>query len=112
MELIWMGIVSCKTMTLKHTCVMLQTSWLITTSIGGKPHPPESPDLNLIENLQHKLKKFLRREIKSKTKDQLVDEIQIFQSTVSVDKCRKYISHLRKVIPCVIELDGATIRIV
>ncbi|CAI8020167.1 Transposable element Tcb1 transposase [Geodia barretti] len=33
--------------------------------------PPESPDLNPIENLWHELKEFLRCEIKPTTKDEL-----------------------------------------
>ena len=69
--------------------------------------PPESPDLNPIENLWHEIKEFLRREVKPKTKDELIAGIKQFWETVSVDKCRKYIGHLRKVIPKVIEVDGA-----
>jgi len=34
--------------------------------------PPESPDLNPIENLWHKLKEYLRRKVKPTTKDELV----------------------------------------
>jgi len=47
----------------------------------------ESPDLNPIENLWH----------------QLVDGIKEFWKTIDVAKCTKYIRHLRKVIPKVIE---------
>ena len=39
-------------------------------------------------------------------KSELVDGIVQFWETVSVEKCRKYIRHLRKVIPRVIELEG------
>ena len=34
--------------------------------------PPESPDLNPIENLWHEMKEFLRREVKPHTKDELI----------------------------------------
>lgn len=34
--------------------------------------PPESPDLNPIENLWHELKEYQRREVKPKIKDELV----------------------------------------
>ena len=68
--------------------------------------PPESPDLNPIENLWHELKEFIRREIKPTTKDQLVNGIKAFWATVDVAKCNKYINHLNKVVPKVIELEG------
>ena len=44
----------------------------------------ESPDLNPIENLWHKLKEFLRPEIKLKTKDQRVEDIKSLWRTVDV----------------------------
>ncbi len=68
--------------------------------------PPESPDLNPIENLWHELKEYIRREVKPRTKDQLVQGILAFWETVSVPKCVKYIRHLKKVFPRVIELQG------
>ena len=69
--------------------------------------PPESPDANPIENLWHKLKEFIRREVKPQTKDQLVQGIVDFWRTVDRNKCIKYIRHLRKVIPKIIEVEGA-----
>ena len=68
--------------------------------------PAESPDCNPIENMWHELKEYLRREIKPQTKSALVEGIQQFWTTVDVAKCRKYICHLRKVLPKVIELHG------
>ena len=70
--------------------------------------PAELPDLNPIENMWHELKEYyIRREVKPKTKEELIGGIEAFWSTVDIDKCRKYIRHLRKVIPKVIELQGA-----
>ena len=68
--------------------------------------PPESPDLNPIENLWHELKEYLRREVKPLHKQQLVDGIKQFWATVDVVKCCRYIKHLDKVVPKVIELLG------
>lgn len=68
--------------------------------------PPESPDINPIENLWHELKEFIRREIKPRTKEELIDGIKDFWKTVTLAKCTKYIRHLRKVIPKIIEKDG------
>ena len=68
--------------------------------------PPESPDLNPIENLWHEMKEFLRREVKPHNKAELVAGIEQFWGSVTKEKCRRYIRHLRKVIPRVIEEDG------
>ena len=68
--------------------------------------PPESPDCNPIENVWHELKEYMRRKVKPTTK-QLIDGIHSFWMTVDVPKCTKYIRHLQRVLPCVIELNGA-----
>ena len=68
--------------------------------------PAESPDMNPIENLWHEGKEFLRREIKPRTKQELMDGILKFWKTVTITKSRKYINHLHKVLPKVIEVNG------
>ena len=68
--------------------------------------PPESPDLNPIENMWHEIKEYLRREVKPRTKQELMDGIVEFWKTVTISKCRKYINHLVKVIPKVIQVQG------
>ena len=90
----------------KHTSNMGK-DFLDNNNITWWKTPPESPDLNPIENLWHELKEYLRREVKPKTKDELVDGIVEFWGSVSGEKCRKYIRHLDKVIPRIIELGGA-----
>ena len=57
--------------------------------------------------LWHELKEFIRREVKPQTKDQLVQGIVDFWRTVDRNKWIKYIRHLRKVIPKIIEVEGA-----
>ena len=83
------------------------TDYIKANGVNWYCTPAESPDMNPIENLWHEMKKYIRREVKPKTKEELVDGIQEFWSTVSGEKCRKYIRHLQKVIPKVIELEGA-----
>ena len=90
----------------KHTSGYA-ADWMKDNSINWWRTPAESPDLNPIENLWHELKEFIRREVKPKTKDELIQGIIQFWRTVDVAKCKKYIGHLRKVIPKVIELEGA-----
>ena len=79
------------------------TQFLIDNNVVWWKTPAESPDLNSIENLWHELKEFIRREIKPKTKDELIQGILTFWESVDKEKCVKYINHLKKVIPRVIE---------
>ena len=86
----------------KH-CSNLVKNFLEENGVNWWKTVPESPDLNLIENLWHELKEFVRREVKPTTKQELIDGIKQFWTTVD---SRKYIRHLRKVIPKVIEVKG------
>lgn len=89
----------------KHASVYAK-QFMEENGINWWKTPPESPDLNPIENLWHELKEFIRRDVKPQTKEQLMDGIEQFWQTVDVAKCQKYIGHLRKVVPKVIELNG------
>lgn len=89
----------------KHTSRAVKT-FFENESINWWKTPPESPDMNPIENLWHELKKFIRREVKPTTKSGLVAGINQFWNTVDAQKCNKYINHLKKVVPRVISLDG------
>ena len=89
----------------KHTS-RLAKNFMEDRGINWWQTPPESPDINPIENLWHELKEYNRREVKPHTKAELVGGILAFWKTVDVNKCKKYINHLRKVVPKVIEVDG------
>ena len=90
----------------KHTSIHA-SDFMTENGINWWKTPAESPDLNPIENMWHELKEYIRREVKPKTKQELIDGIVSFWETVTVEKCCKYINHLKKVIPRVIELQGA-----
>ena len=90
----------------KHTSKAAK-SFIAENRINWWQTPAESPDLNPIENLWHELKEYVRREVKPTSKDELVCGILKFRDTVTPEMCRKYIRHLQKVIPRVIELNGA-----
>ena len=80
----------------KHTSGYAQ-EWLVQNGVNWW-RTPESPDINPIENLWHELKDFVKPKVKS-------DLIKAFWNT---DKCAKYIGHLRKVIPKIIERKGVS----
>lgn len=65
-------------------------------------------DLNPIELIWAHLKWHITTKVKPKIKEELVTGIQEYWRTVVTPEfCQKYISHLTKVIPAVIEKDGA-----
>lgn len=68
--------------------------------------PPDSSDLNPIENLWYDLQEFVQHFVRPKTKSELIAGIKQFWNTITPEKCCKYIYHLRKVIPRVIEFRG------
>ena len=71
----------------KHTSGYIQ-KFFDTRNIQWWKTPPESPDLNPIENLWHELKEYLRREVKPQTKDELITGIEQFWQTVDTTKCK------------------------
>ena len=81
--------------------------FLMANNVNWWRTPAESPDCNPIENLWHELKEYNRRVIKPKNKDELIEGIKRFWLTVTVEKCVKYIDHLKKVLPKVVEFNGA-----
>ena len=68
--------------------------------------PASSPDLNPIELIGHALKDYLRNDYKPKNLSELKSGIKAFWATLTPAVCKKYISHLKKVIPKVIGVEG------
>ena len=86
----------------KHTSRSTK-EFMTTNNINWWPTSPESPDLNPIEKLWNELKNYAGE---AKTKDQLLARITTFWATVTPEKCTRYINHIQKVIPVVIEKQG------
>ena len=91
----------------KHTSKLTKKAYA-DLGINWYKTPAESPDMNPIENLWHELKTFLRTRIRPKTKDELVNGIGEFWSELDKARCGRYIDHLKKVFPAVVEHEGLT----
>ena len=89
----------------KHTSKAAQ-EFFARSNVNWWRTPPESPDMNPIENLWHELKEFIRGVIKPRNKEELVNGILTFWDTVDTCKCIRYIDHLNKVLPKVVEVNG------
>lgn len=89
----------------KHTSRYIQNYFSRNDVVWWKT-PPESPDLNPIENVWGSLKQFLRNQYKPKNLDDLKEGIQQFWSSLTPSICQDYIRHLHKVMPKVVEVSG------
>ena len=86
----------------KHTS-RSTVQYMTDHEINWWPTPPESPDLNPIEMLWNEMKNYCEL---AQTRDELHQKILAFWRTVTPSKCRKYIGHLPKVLPVVVEKEG------
>lgn len=89
----------------KH-CSALIKDFFSENGITWWRTPPESLDLNPIENVWGSLKQFLRTTYKPTDLHDLKEGIQRFWSSLTPEVCRRYIDHMKKVVPKVIELQG------
>lgn len=90
----------------KHTSKRTQ-QWMKDSGINWWPTPPESPDLNPIENIWAALKHHLRKNVKPSTKDELIQGIKDFWKNLTPSVCNRYIDHIYKVVPVIVARRGA-----
>ena len=86
----------CKITTLSIRPSLLRNTLNLLVWTSGKPFPSRL---------------IARRMIKPHSKQELVDGIMQFWGTADIPKCKRYIRHLRKVIPRVIELNGEMLQV-
>lgn len=68
--------------------------------------PPESPDINPIELIWGSLKQYLRTTYKPTNLQDLKNGIEQFWMTLTPEVCQRYIAHIHKVIPKIVEVNG------
>lgn len=90
----------------KHTSRLAQ-EFMTRSGINWWKKTPESPDLNPIEMVWHKLEHYLRTAVKPTTRDELIAGItQFWHKRMTAQKCTTYIGHLKKVVPLVVQREG------
>lgn len=90
----------------KHTSRSTQ-AFMEENGINWVRTPPSSPDLNPIENVWHEMKHHIATRVKPRTKDELLQGLTTFwDERMTPLKCQRYINHIHKVIPKVIECNG------
>ena len=89
----------------KHTSKFAQ-NYMTTKKINWWKTPPESPDLNPIENVWGTMKRYLRTKYKPKNLADLKEGIKEFWKTLTPEICNNYIAHIQKVMVKVIEENG------
>lgn len=92
----------------KHTSRRAKTFMVEQGINWWQEWPSESPDLNPIEMVWNRMKRFIGQR-GPQTKEDLIQSNQTFWAEkMSPDVCRKYIEHNFKVVPVCIHLGGAT----
>ena len=89
----------------KHSSERIET-FFEENNVNWWPTPPESPDLNPIENIWGSLKQYLRNTYKPRNLQELKNGIKQFWGTLTPEICQRYISHLDKVMPVVVQKEG------
>ena len=89
----------------KHTSKYIQ-SYFFNNDITWWKSPAESPDLNPIEKVWGSMKTYLRDKHKPRNLQQLKEGIRTYWSKITPAQCARYIDHLQKVIPIVVEEEG------
>ena len=89
----------------KH-CACYTKRFFQEKGINWWPTPPESPDLNPIENVWGSMKEHLRNVYKPRNLERLKGGIKDYWKTLTSEVCTRYINHLHEVIPVVIQKQG------
>jgi len=90
----------------KHTSKYIQQFFQMNR-INWWKSPAESPDLNPIEKVWGSMKTYLRDKHKPRNLAELKEGIRTYWKKLTPEVCTRYIDHLQKVMPVVVEEKGA-----
>lgn len=77
-------------------------------NVNWWPTPPESPDVNPIELVWGSMKEAIRNSYKPRTLEELESSIKHYWETkLTPAVCTRYIEHIQRVLPRVVEMNGA-----
>lgn len=89
----------------KHTSKKAK-KFMEENNINWFKTPAESPDLNVIENVWSKLKYEVSKQNPKNQKELMDSIIEVWETHLTREQCNRYIDHIYKVIPKVIEAEG------
>ena len=89
----------------KHTSKYIQR-FFDRNGVTWWRSPAESPDLNPIELVWGSMKTYLRDKRKPKNLEELKDGIRTYWKMLTPEVCGRYIDHLQKVLPAVVQEEG------
>ena len=89
----------------KHMHKFIQ-SFFVQNGIAWWKSPAESPDLNPIEKVWGSMKTYLRDKYKRRSLPQLKEGIRTYWTKLTLEVCTRYIDHLQKVMPIVVQEEG------
>lgn len=89
----------------KHSSYLIE-DFFEEKNVNWWPTPPESPDLNPIELVWGSMKQYLRTHYKPRNLEELKNGIEAFWVTLTPQVCKRYIGHLKKVIPKIVAVEG------
>ena len=89
----------------KHTSKRAK-AFMEESNINWFKTPPESPDLNPIENVWATLKYYVAKDMPHTQQDLVKSIAKFWKAHLTVEQCNKYIDHVYRVIPEVIKAKG------
>ena len=89
----------------KHTS-LLAKSFFEQNNVNWFKTPAESPDLNVIENVWSAMKRHVGKDAPMTQEELVASILRFWKFHLTVEQCQRYVDHIHKVIPKVVQVNG------